>query len=121
MEHSIEYIFTYPGGWAEPQYLYFRAIERACLVPSTPEGHLRIHMLTEGEAGFHFYASYFLKGTVGQVAPQGVIIIDAGGANVGSSAFSVTSNPVFCEEIAPAECMQLSPIANFLLIHPYIL
>ena len=114
VEDSIEYIFTHPNGWEGVQHLYLRAIERAGLIPSTPEGRSRVHMLTEGEASLHFCVANLLNvETSTQSAPQGVVIIDAGGATIDLSMFSMTSNPISCEEIAPADCMWLSPTARF--------
>ena len=106
MEDSIEYIFTYPGGWAEQRSLYFRAIERAGLVPSVPEGQPRVHMMTEGEAGLHFCISHLLGwDTFNSAARQGVVVIDAGGGIINLSMFSMIPNLTSCEEIALAECM----------------
>ena len=120
IEHTIEYIFTHPNGWeGVQQQLYRRAIQRAGLI-STPEGQSRIHLLTEGEASLHFCVSNLLNlETAIQAAPQGVVIIDAGGGTIDLSMFSMTSIPISGEEIAPAECMRLSPTAEFLLPHLY--
>ena len=105
-EDSTEYIFTHPNGWEGRQQDYRRAIEHAGLVSSTPEGMSRIHMLTEGEASLHFCVSRLLsKGAADQTLPHGVAVIDAGGATINLSMYSVTTNPIHCEEIAPAECM----------------
>ncbi|KAN0086229.1 hypothetical protein V8E55_007363, partial [Tylopilus felleus] len=107
IEHSIEYILTYPSGWGEQQHLYCRALERAGLVPSIPEEQSRVHMLTEGEASLHSCVSHLLNGeTAHPVAPQGVVIIDAGGGIIDMSMFSITMarNRIYYEEIAPAEC-----------------
>lgn len=120
LEDSIEYIFTYPGGWDEQQCLYFRAIQRAGLVPSIPEGQLRVHMMTEGEAGLHFCVSHLLNGqTAGHGAPEGTVIIDGGGGIINLSMFSVSSNLIAWKEIASAECMQLLLAACIPLIHPF--
>ncbi|KAG9313675.1 hypothetical protein JVU11DRAFT_6020 [Chiua virens] len=103
---SIEYIFTLPNGWEGIQHqLYRRAIEEAGLVPSTPEGRSRVHMLSEGEASLHFCVPNLSNvWSADQSAPEGVVVIDAGGGTIDLSMFSVTSNPISCEEIAPAEC-----------------
>jgi hypothetical protein len=121
IEDSTEYIFTHPNGWeGVQQQLYRRAIERAGLIPSTPEGQSRVHLLTEGEASLHFCVSDLLNAeTAIQAAPQGVVIIDAGGGTIDLSMFSMTSAPISGEEIAPAECMRLSQMAEFLLTHLY--
>ena len=105
-EDSIEYIFTHPNGWeGVQQQLYHRAIEGAGLIPGTPEGRSRVHMLTEGEAILHFCVSNLLSGEVANDVPRGVVIIDAGGGTIDLSMFSMKVNPISCEEIAPAECM----------------
>ena len=120
IEHSIEYIFTHPNGWEDVQQLYRRAIECAGLVPSTPEGKTRVHMLTEGAASLHFCVPNFLNsGTTIQAGRQGVVIVDAGGGTIDLSMFSMTSALISGEEMAPAECMQLLPTAEFLLTHLY--
>ena len=119
IEHTIEYIFTHPNGWeGVQQQLYRRAIASAGLIPSTPEGQSRVHMLTEGEASLHFCVPNLLNsGTTIQAGPQGVVFIDAGDATIDLSMFSMTSNPISFEEIAPPECMQLSPTAEFHFTH----
>lgn len=106
IDDSIEYIFTHPNGWeGVQQQLYRRAIADAGLIPTTPEGQSRVHMLTEGEASLHFCVSNLLSAeTANQTAPRGVVIIDAGGGTIDLSMFSVTPNPISCDEIAAAEC-----------------
>jgi len=42
--------------------------------------------------------------TAAQAAPQGVVIIDIGNLTIDLNMFSMTSIPISCEEIAPAEC-----------------
>jgi len=118
IEHSIDYIFTHPNGWeGEQQQKYHQAAERAGLIPSTPEGRSRVHMLTEGEASLHFCVPNLLSvETPNQSTPQGVVIIDGGGGTIDLSMFSMTFNPISCGEIAPAECMQA--VANS-CIPPY--
>lgn len=79
-------------------------------------------MLTEGEASLHSCVSHLLNGeTAHPVASQGVVIIDAGGGIIDMSMFSITMarNRIYCEEIAPAECMQLLSTADLLLTHPF--
>ena len=121
MEDSIEYIFTYPGGWAEQRSLYFRAIEHAGLVPIEFQGQHRVHLMTEGEVGLHFCISLLGGDTFNHAARQGIVVIDAGGGIINLSMFLMTSNLSSCEEIAPAECMQSLSIAKLSLIHPYLL
>ena len=107
-EHSIEYIFTHPNGWdGLRQQLYRRAIEGTSLIPRTPEGRSRVHLLSEGEASPHCCAPNLLEmKTANQPVSQGVVIIDAGGAAIDMSTFSMTFNPVPGAEMAPAECMR---------------
>jgi len=78
-------------------------------------------MLTEGEASLHFCVANLVNAETTNQAAQGVAIIDAGGGTIDLSMFSMKSNPISCEEIAPAECMQLSSTAEFLLIHLHLI
>ena len=76
-------------------------------------------MLTEGEASLHFCVSNLLdKEATNQSAPQGVVMIDAGDATIDLSMFSMTCDRISYEEIAPAECMYLSPTADPLHVLP---
>ena len=61
-------------------------------------------MLTEGDASLQFCVRYLLNMETTNKA-RGIVIIDAGGATIDLNMFSVTFNPISCEEIAPAECM----------------
>ena len=117
-ENSIEYILTHPTGWeGVQQQLYRRAIERAGLVPSTREGQSRVHVLTEGEAILHFCIPILHNmETAEDAPPRGVLLIDAGRHTIDLSMFSMRVNPISCEEIAPAECMQLPLTAKCLFI-----
>ena len=119
VENSIEYVFTHPNGWeGVQQQMYRQAIERAGLIPCTPEGRARVHMLTEGEASLHFCVANLPIGEVTDRAdPQGVVIIDAGGGTLDLSMFLMELDPISCEEIAPAECMHLSSAPKFLGTH----
>lgn len=73
-------------------------------------------MLTEGEASLHFCIQDLPSvETMKRTVPQSVVIIDAGGATIDVNTFSMTPDPISCEEIAPAECTQLSPTAEFFL------
>ena len=119
IEDSIEYIFTHPNGWEGLQQgLYRTAIERAGLIPGTPEGRSRVHLLTEGEASLHFCVSNLLYA---EKTGRGIVIINAGGGTINLSMFSMTFDPISCEEIAPAECTQLSQSTAVRVIHPYLL
>ena len=117
VEHSIEYIFTHPNGWeGVQQQLYRQAIEAAGLVPATSEGRARVQMLTEGEASLHFCVADLLNTeATNKGDPRGVAVIDVGGGTIDLSMFSMTTNPISCEEIAPAECMQPLPTTEFFL------
>jgi hypothetical protein len=60
IEHSIEYILTFPKGWeVAQQQLYRRATEGAGLVPSTPEGRSRVHMLRKPKQSFAIASHIF--------------------------------------------------------------
>lgn len=111
VEDSIEYIFAHPSCWeGVQQQLYRQAIERAGFVPSTPKGRSRVHMLPEDEASLHFCTANLLDvDTTNRPGPQGVVIIDAGSGTIDLSMFSMSTNPILCEEIAPAECMKPFP------------
>ena len=119
VEDSIEYIFTHPNGWEfVQQQVYRQAIVRAGLIPYTPEGRARVHMLTEGEASLHFCVASLLIGeATDRTDPQGVVIIDAGGGTIDLSMFLMALCPISYAEIAPAECMHLSSTAEFLGIY----
>ena len=56
---NIELVLTHPNGWGglEQSELRTAAIQ-ANIVPDTPEGHARVHFVTEGEASFNFCATY---------------------------------------------------------------
>ncbi|KAF8431023.1 hypothetical protein L210DRAFT_3561370 [Boletus edulis BED1] len=103
-KNSIEFIFSHPNGWEGAQQQKYReAIEGAGLIPRTREGRSQVHMVTEGEASLHYCISG-LPEERADSKPQAIVIIDAGGGTIDLSAYSVTCNPVVCEEIAPAEC-----------------
>ena len=119
IENSIEFVFSHPNGWEGLQQQQYReAIEGAGLIPSTPEGQSRVRMITEGEASLH-YCVYSLLGEPANTEPQGVVIIDAGAGTIDLSAYSVTFNPIACEEVAPAECMRFTLTTVHLLTSPF--
>ena len=107
-EDSIEYIFTHPNGWeGVQQQLYRQAIEAAGLVPATSQGRARVQLLTEGEASLHFCVADLINAEkADQAGPQGVVIVDAGGGTIDLSMYSMKTDPITCDEIAAAECMQ---------------
>ncbi|KAI9566206.1 hypothetical protein HD554DRAFT_2174667 [Boletus coccyginus] len=103
IENSIEFVFSHPNGWEGLQQQKYReAIQGAGLIPG-PEEQTRVCMITEGEASLHYCVSSLLEDST-DTEPQAIIVIDAGGGTIDLSAFSVTFDPVACEEIAPAEC-----------------
>ena len=112
---SIEYIFTHPNGWeGVQQQLYRQAIEAAGLVPATSQGRARVQLLTEGEASLHYCVADLINTEqTDQPGPQGVVIIDAGGGTIDLSMFLMETNPITCDEIAVAECMQHRRQADF--------
>ena len=115
---SIEFIFSHPNGWEGLQQQKYReAIEGAGLVPRTPEGRARVHMITEGEASLHYCVSS-LPEEPANAEPQAIVIIDAGGGTIDLSIYSVSFNPIACEELAPAECMRLTLTTRYVLRPP---
>jgi hypothetical protein len=55
MENSVDIILSHPNGWQGAQQSEMRrAAIIGGLVPDSPEGHERIHFVTEGEASLHF-------------------------------------------------------------------
>ena len=59
----IELVLTHPNGWRGPQQSQLRtAAVQAKIIPDTPEGHGRIHFVSEGEASFNFCATHTRAG-----------------------------------------------------------
>lgn len=55
VENTTEFVLSHPNGWEGPQQTQIRnAAVMAGLVPDTPEGRSRIHLVTEGEASLHY-------------------------------------------------------------------
>jgi len=55
VEHTTEFVLSHPNGWEGPQQAQIRnAAIMAGLVPDTPEGRMRLHLVTEGEASLHY-------------------------------------------------------------------
>ncbi|KAG2129869.1 uncharacterized protein EDB93DRAFT_1095170 [Suillus bovinus] len=103
VEHTTEFVLSHPNGWEGPQQMQIRnAAIMAGLVPDTPEGWSRIHLVTEGEASLHYCLGSGLTAN-GFQNDEGIIIVDAGGGTIDVSAYHMTAAPSF-EEIAPAEC-----------------
>ena len=63
IEDSIELVLTHPNGWDGPQQTQLRtAAVRAGVVPDTPDGHSRVHFVSEGEASFNFCVTHAQAG-----------------------------------------------------------
>ena len=63
VSHNIELVLTHPNGWGGSQQSQLRsAVVRANIVPDTPEGHARVHFVTEGEASFNFCVTHTQAG-----------------------------------------------------------
>ena len=108
IENSIEFIMFHPNGWEGlQQQKYRQAIEAAGLIPRTPEGRSRVHLINEGEASLHYCVSS-LSEEPANSKPQGIVIVDAGGGTIDLSVYSVSFNPTVCKEVAIAECMRLA-------------
>lgn len=51
VDQRIDFILSHPNGWEGSQQGKMRAAAvRARLIPDTPDGHARVHFVTEGEA-----------------------------------------------------------------------
>jgi hypothetical protein len=63
VSRSIDLVLTHPNGWGGPEQNQLRAAAvQANIVPDTPEGHARVHFVTEGEASFNFCATHTQAG-----------------------------------------------------------
>ena len=63
VSHNIELVLTHPNEWGGPQQSQLRAAAvRANVIPDSPEGHARVHFVTEGEATFNFCATHTQAG-----------------------------------------------------------
>ena len=67
---TTDFVLSHPNGWEGTQQAQMRsAAVYAGLVPGSPEGHSRIHFVTEGEASIHYcitndFASDMIKVSV---------------------------------------------------------
>ncbi|KAG1886692.1 hypothetical protein F4604DRAFT_1723101 [Suillus subluteus] len=103
LENRIEFVFTYPNGWGDPQQRQFWiAAVLGGLVSNTAEDMTRFHLVTEGEARLHHCIHH--NTPIVASDSQGIVIIDAGNWTIDLNAYSVTLSPLLIEEIAPAEC-----------------
>ena len=60
---SIELVLTHPNGWGGLQQTQLRtAAIKAGIVPDTPAGRSKIHLVTEGEASFNFCVTHTQAG-----------------------------------------------------------
>ena len=120
----IELVLTHPNGWGGPQQSQLRAAAvQAKIVPDTPEGHGRVHFVTEGEAAFHFCATHTQQGETLKVwhyhcdfplvlpcltcrqHRDKVLIVDAGGGTIDISSYVVTEDsPLRVEELFEPKC-----------------
>ncbi|KAF9783214.1 hypothetical protein BJ322DRAFT_1110093 [Thelephora terrestris] len=106
---NIELVLTHPSGWGGPQRDQLRtAAVRANIIPDTPEGHARIHFLTEGEAKFSFCATQTQVGETLKFDDR-VIVIDAGNQTIDINFYRVTNNtPLRIEELLQPKWGRLS-------------
>ena len=67
LEGNIQFVLSHPNGWGGAQQAKMRqAAVLANLIPDSPEGHMRISFVTEGEASLHFAIEHGLPdGVVG--------------------------------------------------------
>jgi len=104
VQGRIEFILSHPNGWEGSQQNQIRrAAVLAALVPDTPDGQSKIHLVTEGEASLHFCIGNGLAKDAIKMG-QGFIIVDAGGGTIDLSAYSMKSLPNSFEEIAESAC-----------------
>ncbi|KAI0628133.1 hypothetical protein C8Q77DRAFT_1162430 [Trametes polyzona] len=106
LQDRIEFVLSHPNGWEGLQQGKMRqAAIMAGLVPDSPEGHARVHFVTEGEASLHFCIRSGL--TADSIADgHNVMIVDAGGGTVDISSYCFVSTiPLTVEEIASADCI----------------
>ena len=74
LRSTTEFVLSHPNGWEGTQQTRMRnAAVYAGLVPGSPEGHSRIHFVTEGEASIHYciandFASDMIKVSVLRLA-----------------------------------------------------
>ncbi|KAI9060753.1 hypothetical protein FKP32DRAFT_1577403 [Trametes sanguinea] len=106
LKDRIEFVLSHPNGWEGPQQGKMRqAAVMAGLVPDTPNGHERVHFVTEGEASLQFCVR---GGLAADIIADGesVMIVDAGGGTVDISTYSfLSTSPLTVEEIASADCL----------------
>ncbi|GJE90679.1 HSP70 family protein [Phanerochaete sordida] len=106
VQDRIEIVLSHPNGWEGSQQGKMRqAAVYARLVPDTPDGHARVHFVTEGEASLLYCVD---NGLAANVIRDGtsIMVIDAGGGTVDISTYQISeTHPLTVEEIAPADCL----------------
>lgn len=110
LSHTAELVLSHPNGWEGSQQSQMRqAVVSINLIPDTPEGHDRLHFVTEGEASLHYSLDNGLPASSLKEG-DGVLIVDAGGGTVDISAYAKSpgeseeaATKIF-EEIAPPQC-----------------
>jgi hypothetical protein len=119
---QIDFVLSHPNGWEGAQQSQMRrAAVLARLIPDGPRYEHRIQFVTEGEASLHFCAQN--KSTMDAIKvirifhhlhhhsdkgiqeDKGLIILDAGGGTIDSSAYFTNNvKDSSFEEIAVPEC-----------------
>ncbi|KAE9390767.1 hypothetical protein BT96DRAFT_925681 [Gymnopus androsaceus JB14] len=100
VQNNIDFILAHPNGWEIVQQAQMRnAAVQAGLV-SESESRARVHFVTEGEASLHFC----INKKVPFKPDEGVIIVDAGGGTVDTSAYRQSPLGSF-EEIVASRCI----------------
>ncbi|KAF9262566.1 hypothetical protein L218DRAFT_390595 [Marasmius fiardii PR-910] len=102
VEGKVEFILSHPNGWEGQQQESLRlAAVKAGLIPDTTEGQAHLHLVTEGEACFHFCVNDILSK---MVIPNVdcVIAMDAGGGTVDITTY-VTPNGLTVSETLEIE------------------
>ncbi|KAJ7275877.1 hypothetical protein C8J57DRAFT_1311909 [Mycena rebaudengoi] len=107
LEDTIEFVLTHPNGWEGRQQENMRyAAIIAGLISDSPEGHERIHFVTEGEASLHFCINNGLATDPLRLG-KGIVIVDAGGGTVDISTYRkvTTKTDTGFEEITLPRCL----------------
>ncbi|KAF9783740.1 hypothetical protein BJ322DRAFT_1109589 [Thelephora terrestris] len=106
VSRNIELVLTHPNEWCGPQQSKLRtAAIRANIVPDTPEGHARVHFVTEGEASFNFCVTHTQAGE-NLKRGDNVLVVDAGGGTIDISSYAVTdTGPLQVEELFQPQCL----------------
>ncbi|KAI0708747.1 hypothetical protein C8T65DRAFT_740129 [Cerioporus squamosus] len=111
VKDTVDFVLCHPNGWEGLQQSKMRqAAILAGLVPETPEGHDRVHFVSEGEAGLHFCVQNCL--TSESITPgERIMVVDAGGGTVDISSYVFKSSaPLSVEETASPDCVMLGSV-----------